>query len=456
MSQASATSLSSKRPTTAGDSSSRSTTCRLPPGSLKTTNARPRRSSWMRAWSRASARERSPVSARAMPSFNARSRRAGSSSGRSSSAPSSSLTAGARSPRASARRPEEPSRAGGPRCQLPAVLVDRAQLRQVRAGLLQMVAEDLRVLARPLAGGALQPVREPLVEARACLLEDPLVGHLADQDVLEGEGRLAGKPGGVGLDEVLALQGPQRLVEHGPVTARELEGSPLAEGPPDHAGGLDHGALGRLQPLDPGRQEGVDGGRHRRARLLDQHPHELLHEQRVALAGGRGAVGQVGQVGGHLAGPGQLGDELAALGGGRGRGSMPGPPRTPAGHPAGRAAPPPPAARVRPRSPPRGTRPGRGRSPRPTGRPRRGSPAGAVPRPPPGAFAPPRRSRRARRPRRRRPSAPATRSVTVSVSSSAGSIRSIAACACSALSPPLIPARASTTSRTGQNVRPSP
>ena len=54
------------------------------------------------------------------------------------------------------------------------------------------------------------------------------------------------------------------------------------------------------------------------------------------------------------------------------------------------------------------------------------------------------------------PSAPATRSTIVAVSSSAGSSRAMPACASSELSPSSMPASPSTTSRSGQKVRPSP
>src|SRR5262249_16376066 len=67
------------------------------------------------------------------------------------------------------------------------ILVERAELVQGLVRALEVVAEDLAVLEPPLPlpVDALRPVDEPLVEARPRPLEQPLVGRVADEVVLE-------------------------------------------------------------------------------------------------------------------------------------------------------------------------------------------------------------------------------------------------------------------------------
>ena len=52
---------------------------------------------------------------------------------------------------------------------------------------LEVVPEDLGVLARALARLALEPVRVASMEIGAVRLEYSLVGHVLQQDVLEAE-----------------------------------------------------------------------------------------------------------------------------------------------------------------------------------------------------------------------------------------------------------------------------
>ena len=66
-----------------------------------------------------------------------------------------------------------------------AVLVERAELGEVLPGLLEVVAEDLLELDAAIPVDAVRPADEPLVEVGAGPLEDPVVGGVADHDVLE-------------------------------------------------------------------------------------------------------------------------------------------------------------------------------------------------------------------------------------------------------------------------------
>ncbi len=72
------------------------------------------------------------------------------------------------------------------------MVVERAELRQVAMGLLEVVAEDLLVLGCALAVHAVRPLDELLVERRARALENALVGGVADEDVVEAERVLLG------------------------------------------------------------------------------------------------------------------------------------------------------------------------------------------------------------------------------------------------------------------------
>ena len=93
------------------------------------------------------------------------------------------------SPRPNARRPADVSRSAARVPELAPVVVERAELREVAVGLLEVVAEDLLELdlAAALAVDAVGPVDEALVERRPGALEQAVVGGVADQDVVEAE-----------------------------------------------------------------------------------------------------------------------------------------------------------------------------------------------------------------------------------------------------------------------------
>ena len=81
-----------------------------------------------------------------------------------------------------------PGRGEAPRAVLAdraSVVVERAELREVRPGLLEVVAEDLLELGAAVAVDLVGPGDEPLVEVGAAALEDAVVGGVADHDVLE-------------------------------------------------------------------------------------------------------------------------------------------------------------------------------------------------------------------------------------------------------------------------------
>ena len=87
------------------------------------------------------------------------------------------------SPRAKARRPADASRVAPRTPELVAVVVERAELREVVVRLLEVVSEDLLVLrlAVAVAVDRFGPVGEPLVQRRARPLEERRVGGVPDQ-----------------------------------------------------------------------------------------------------------------------------------------------------------------------------------------------------------------------------------------------------------------------------------
>ncbi len=143
-------------------------------------------------------------------------------------------------------------------------LVHGAQLAAVSEGLLQVVAQDLLVLAHPVTRGDGQPSREPLVQVRSLFLRHGLVGGVADQEVPEAEGVLPHEFGAVGADELLACQGEEAGTH---LCAEHLRGErrhrPSVEDLPLHRASLDHRAFLGIQAVEPRGKEELDRRRHR-------------------------------------------------------------------------------------------------------------------------------------------------------------------------------------------------
>src|SRR5579871_3030809 len=97
---------------------------------------------------------------------------------------------------APARRAEM---AGGAAAELLGLRVERGQLEEVAARLLEVIADDLLELelAAALAVDALGPPGKARVQPGSRALRQPVVRGVADEDVLEAE-----RLGGVGLDPV--------------------------------------------------------------------------------------------------------------------------------------------------------------------------------------------------------------------------------------------------------------
>jgi hypothetical protein len=206
-------------------------------------------------------------------------------------------------------------------------VVGGAELEQRAMRLLEVVADDLLVLAREVLRVDVQPVGQALVHLRPPGLGDPAVGGVADQDVGEAEGVLPADLGAVGADELLAHERLQRARDPRPdVGRRELGDRAPPERPPDDRCALGDRALLGLQAIQAGREQRVDGGRDRDPRqvvgerpapvelvqdaVVDQHPDGLLDEQRVAL----GHLGDPRpRLDGHLRAAHEAADEAVGL-----------------------------------------------------------------------------------------------------------------------------------------------
>src|SRR5262249_17226678 len=96
---------------------------------------------------------------------------------------------------------------GGPGGEGACGFVDGAELDTVAVGLLEVIAEDLVVLADAVSGKPLQPVCETFMERGAQLLRGRVVRGLAHEDVLEAVGGPTGGEGpGREADQVLPGQ----------------------------------------------------------------------------------------------------------------------------------------------------------------------------------------------------------------------------------------------------------
>src|SRR5204863_2472051 len=79
----------------------------------------------------------------------------------------------------------------GPLTELLAVDVEGPEFAQEPVGLFEVVADDLLIFGKPLAGHPLQPAPAALVIDGPGLLQEALIGGVSDQDVGEAKAGLA-------------------------------------------------------------------------------------------------------------------------------------------------------------------------------------------------------------------------------------------------------------------------
>jgi hypothetical protein len=77
-----------------------------------------------------------------------------------------------------------------------------------------VIADDLVLLGEILGADLVEPVREALVQLGPKLFRHRLVRRVANQEVPEAEGVLAGQVGPVGSDQLFPHEGLQ-VVPHG-------------------------------------------------------------------------------------------------------------------------------------------------------------------------------------------------------------------------------------------------
>ena len=150
--------------------------------------------------------------------------------------------------------------------------------------LLQMPARDLIDL-REVEGGVLQPVRIALVEIGALGDRDALVGSVANEQVAKSVGDIARDVCHMGPDQILANEQcePALDVGIGPLACECLDRCAMEHLTLDRAA-LEQITLVSAQPLEPGREQRLDGRRNLDRAALAREPDHLLEKQRVALA----------------------------------------------------------------------------------------------------------------------------------------------------------------------------
>jgi hypothetical protein len=81
----------------------------------------------------------------------------------------------------------------------PSVIVLGTELESQRVRLLQVVTDELVQVGQPRV--RVEPASEPLVQPSPHLFRQHLIGGVAEQDMMEAEGLLAGDVGRVGPDQ---------------------------------------------------------------------------------------------------------------------------------------------------------------------------------------------------------------------------------------------------------------
>ena len=169
----------------------------------------------------ARAASKSPISCSASPRIGRRSRRPGSPLGIRAIARRSSAPAADMSPRANARPPAAARCCAPSRPTESAVVVDRAELPSQVKRLLEVVPENLLVLARDLPYRGLEPPCDGLVQHRSRALRHGVVHRVPDQRAVETK-RISDRQGRAArLDQLRADERAKGLADRVPLVAPE-------------------------------------------------------------------------------------------------------------------------------------------------------------------------------------------------------------------------------------------
>ncbi|HEY8438465.1 MAG TPA: hypothetical protein VIK65_07605, partial [Candidatus Limnocylindrales bacterium] len=140
-----------------------------------------------------------------------------------------------------------------------AVVIERTKLPQEPARAVQVVGDDLLLLFDPIAGDGDEPGGEALVEVGAESFGRGLVGGVADQQVPEPEGVVAGQQRAVGPDQITPDETHQRsahVVDAIAVEHRRQRAE--VELLPGDGRSLDHRAFVAAQPVQTRGQQRLD------------------------------------------------------------------------------------------------------------------------------------------------------------------------------------------------------
>ena len=186
------------------------------------------------------------------------------------------------------------------------------ELLAVEVGLLEVVGDHHVEVAGEVFRRRLHPRADLEMQIGSGALEQPSVRGVADQHVVEPDDRFVAPVGAGRLDLLLAAQ----PLDHGVEIVAAGVGQQRGQGAerelrPDDRRQLEHPSLGVGEALDAGGEQRLDRRRHldrlgvdgeiptvsdlHDHAVVDEHPHQLADEQRVA-------VGRVGQAGGELLG----------------------------------------------------------------------------------------------------------------------------------------------------------
>ena len=161
------------------------------------------------------------------------------------------------------------------------VVEGHPELGAVEAGLLEVVAEYLVQLDQ-LDAVLLQPGCQALVQLGAGRFRQCLVGGVADQQVTETEAVLADELGFVGSDQLLAHERGEAWRHLGLGRGERLDGATVEVLALDRAS-LEHTALGRIELIQAGGEQGLQGGRDNDLALcFAGHRQHSLDEEWVA------------------------------------------------------------------------------------------------------------------------------------------------------------------------------
>ena len=175
-----------------------------------------------------------------------------------------------------------------------------SQLRLVIERRRQVAGDELRELVDAIGEGRLRPAGDVDVELCPIALGQRVVGHVADEDVAEAElGRAGQRRRLPRHDELLDPQAAQKVARRARTQATDVGEQDVPEDAPDDGRVLRHPLLLAGQPVEASGEDGLHRGGHfdlldwsrqlpgavRRPEdaAIDEHPDELLGEERVAV-----------------------------------------------------------------------------------------------------------------------------------------------------------------------------